>query len=72
MLWTGIIVIMALLSGYIWGKRDGIISVSQQNLLSTPLLLRQESFEKGYCILCHKPRKKRIIYKIKGQQGSRI
>lgn len=72
MLWTGIIMVIALLSGYIWGKRDGMLFVNQQSLVSVPLLLRQQSLEKGYCILCHEPRKKRIISKINGQQGRRI
>ncbi|EIW18582.1 MULTISPECIES: hypothetical protein [Pelosinus] len=72
MLWTGIIMVIALLSGYIWGKRDGMISVNHQSLVNVPLLLRQQSLEKGYCILCHEPKKKRIIHKINGQKGRRI
>ena len=72
MLWTGIVMVLTLLGGYIWGKRDGMVSVNQQSLVNAPLLLRQQSLVKGYCILCHEPKKKRIITKITGQKGRRI
>jgi hypothetical protein len=71
MLWIGIAGVSGLLIGYIWGKRDGVICGNQQRTVSIPLLLRQQSFEKGYCVLCHESKKKRIIYKLKGQYGKR-
>ncbi len=71
MLWIGIAGVSGLLIGYIWGKRDGVICGNQQRAVSIPLLLRQESFEKGYCVVCHEPKKKRIIYKLRGQYGKR-
>lgn len=71
MLWIGIAGVSGLLIGYIWGKRDGVICGYQQKTVSIPLLLRQESFEKGYCVVCHEPKKKRIIYKLRGQYGKR-
>jgi hypothetical protein len=70
-LWIGIAGVGGLLIGYIWGKRDGVVYGSQQKTVSMPLLLRQESFEKGYCVLCHELKKKRTIYKLKGQSGKR-
>jgi hypothetical protein len=67
MLSTVIAVIIALLVGYIWGKHDGLVCGQQQVAVSIPLQLRQQSLEKGYCILCKKPKKKRMIYKL-GEQ----
>jgi hypothetical protein len=71
MLSTLIAVLIALLVGYIWGKRDGLLRGNQQGEVSIPLLLRQQSLEKGYCILCNKPRKKRIIYKLGKHHGKK-
>jgi hypothetical protein len=62
-----IVVLIALLVGYIWGKRDGLVYGNQQGTVNIPLLLRQQSLEKGYCLLCNKPKKKRMIYKL-GEQ----
>lgn len=58
-----IAVVIGLFVGYIWGKHKGMLYGNQQGLVSVPLLLRQQSLEKGYCILCNKPKRKRKIYK---------
>jgi len=71
MLSTMIAVVIALLVGYIWGKRDGIVCGNQQGAVSIPLLLRQQSLEKGYCILCNKSKKKRMLYKLGEKRGKR-
>lgn len=53
--------IFCLLCGYIWGKAVGNKSGEQATKAMIPLLLRQESLEKGYCVLCHRI----ICHKIK-------
>lgn len=69
MLSTVIAVMIALLVGYIWGKHDGLVCGKQQGAVSIPLQLRQQSLEKGYCILCKKPKRKRMIYKLGRRRG---
>jgi len=45
-------VLLAFFAGYIIGKKKGRI-LGEQALRSTyPLALRQQSYEKGYCLLC--------------------
>ncbi len=39
---------------FIWGKAVGSKRGQQAMTAYLPLKLRQESFEKGYCILCHR------------------
>jgi hypothetical protein len=62
-----ITIVSALLVGYIWGKHDRGLYKKQQWIVRIPLLLRQQSLEKGYCVLCNESKKKRFIYKL-GQQ----
>jgi hypothetical protein len=47
-----LVFITAFFIGYIIGKRRGRILGGQEAVSSYPLLLRQQSFEKGYCLLC--------------------
>jgi hypothetical protein len=47
-----LVFIAAFFIGYIIGKRRGRILGGQEAASSYPLLLRQQSFEKGYCLLC--------------------
>lgn len=72
MLTIGIIAIIALLIGYKWGKRDGMVYIARQHVVKIPLVLRQQSLDKGYCILCHQPKKKRNIYKINRKKKRHI
>lgn len=47
-----LVFIAAFFTGYIIGKRRGRILGGQEAASSYPLLLRQQSFEKGYCLIC--------------------
>jgi len=47
-----LLVIAAFFAGYIIGKKRGRILGEREVSSSYPLLLRQQSFEKGYCLLC--------------------
>lgn len=47
-----ILMVSTLLLGYLWGKYDGRAEGYQQGLADLPLLLREQSLEQGYCILC--------------------
>lgn len=47
-----LLVIIAFFAGYIIGKKRGRILGEREVSSSYPLLLRQQSFEKGYCLLC--------------------
>ncbi|MBC8015680.1 MAG: hypothetical protein H7X79_08050 [Sporomusaceae bacterium] len=47
-----IIAVITLLLGYLWGKHDGRAEGYQQGSAQLPLLLREQSLEQGYCILC--------------------
>lgn len=49
---TIIMVLTAFLFGYFLGKRLGREAGIEEGKAVTPLLLRQQSFELGYCILC--------------------
>lgn len=42
----------AFLFGYLLGKRLGFESGFQEGRALIPLLLRQQSYEQGYCSLC--------------------
>ena len=54
-----ILLICALLLGYIWGKSTGRVEGYTQGLATLPLLLRERSCEQGYCILCHEQLEKK-------------
>lgn len=45
--------IIAFMLGYIWGKIRGLKQGKQEGQNEAPLLFRQYSLEKGYCLLCH-------------------
>ncbi|HEY3425605.1 MAG TPA: hypothetical protein VGL27_12470 [Negativicutes bacterium] len=47
-----ILVVGALLAGYLLGKQQGRIQGYEEGKAAMPLLLRQTSLEKGYCVLC--------------------
>ncbi len=49
-----IVTVSCLLCGYIWGKAVGNKLGKQVTTAVIPLVLRQQSFEKGYCVLCHR------------------
>jgi hypothetical protein len=68
---TIIAIVSALLVGYLWGKHDRIVCENKEWIVRLPLLLRQKSLEKGYCILCNEPKKKRMIYKLSKQHEKR-
>lgn len=53
MLVIAILLISALLLGYIWGKHNGRVEGYEQGINNLPLLLREQSCEQGYCILCN-------------------
>lgn len=71
MLLALIAIVSALLIGYIWGKHDRGVRDNEQWIVNIPLLLRQESLEKGYCILCNEHKRKRFIYKLGEKSGKR-
>lgn len=54
MLPIAIIIVSSLLLGYLWGKHDGQLKGYEQATVDFPLLLREQSFEQGYCVLCSK------------------
>ena len=55
-----IVALSCLLGGYIWGKAVGNESGKRATTAMIPLLLRQKSFEKGYCVLCHRVFRRKI------------
>lgn len=55
-----IIAVFCLLGGYIWGKAVGKESEKAATAAMIPLLLRQQSLEKGYCVLCHRVFRRKI------------
>lgn len=42
-----------LLLGYLWGKHDGQAEGYRRGAVELPILLRERSLEKGYCVLCN-------------------
>lgn len=54
-----ILLLCALLVGYVWGKHNGRAEGYEQGIVNLPLLLRERSCEQGYCILCHEQLEKR-------------
>ncbi len=61
---TGYIIVALgiLLIGYIWGRRLGLQEGIKLGRVLAPLELRQQSLEKGYCLLCQEPSKAEKIY----------
>lgn len=53
--WCIVIIPGILLIGYIWGRRFGVQEGIKIGRALAPLELRQQSLEKGYCILCKEP-----------------
>jgi len=53
MLLTIIISVSTLLLGYLWGKQNGRVEGYKCGTVDLPLLLREQSLEQGYCVLCN-------------------
>ncbi len=60
--WIIVFVLVVLLIGYIWGRRLGIEEGIKLGRALAPLELRQQSQEKGYCLLCTEPKKAMEVY----------
>ena len=54
-----ILLLFTLLLGYVWGKHDGQIAGYEKGVVNLPLLLREQSFTQGYCILCNEQLEKK-------------
>lgn len=65
-----IVAVSCLLCGYIWGKSVGNKLGKQETTAVFPLLLRQQSFEKGYCVLCHRIFRRKIRINTPNQKNS--
>ncbi len=48
-----LILLIGLLLGYIWGKHRGLYCGRKAGQAEMRLLLRQQSLEQGYCLLCN-------------------
>lgn len=55
MLIIAISIVSTLLLGYRWGKHDGRKEGYEQGVTDVPVLLREQSLEQGYCLLCNNP-----------------
>ena len=53
MLLIVILIVSTLLLGYLWGKHDGLVEGYKRGTVDLPLLLREQSLERGYCVLCN-------------------
>lgn len=53
MLLIVILISGTLLLGYLWGKHNGQIEGFKRGTVTLPLLLREQSLEQGYCVLCN-------------------
>lgn len=53
MLLIVILIISTLLFGYLWGKYDGRAEGYKRGTVDISLLLREQSLEQGYCVLCN-------------------
>lgn len=53
MLLIVILILSTLLLGYLWGKHNGQIEGFKRGSVLLPLLLREQSLEQGYCVLCN-------------------
>lgn len=49
-----LLLLFCFLIGYCLGKRQGRETGLVEGKAVIPLLLRQQSCEQGYCVLCHK------------------
>ena len=49
-----IIIIASFVCGYFTGRPFGQFAGRKEGESSAPLILRQRSYEKGYCLLCNK------------------
>jgi hypothetical protein len=65
-----IVTLSSLLCGYIWGKSVGNKLGKQVTTAVIPLALRQQSFEKGYCVLCHRVFRRKMISNTSDKQKS--
>ena len=59
MLVISILLICALLLGYVWGKHNGRVEGYEQGIVNLPLSLREESYDRGYCLLCNEQLKQK-------------
>lgn len=48
-----ILLMCTLLLGYCWGKHNGRVEGYEQGTVTLPVLLREQSFSQGYCMLCN-------------------
>lgn len=60
--WFIVLALGLLLGGYIWGRRLGLQEGIKLGHTIAPLKMRQESLEKGYCLLCKEPLDRENIY----------
>ncbi|AIF51699.1 hypothetical protein UFO1_2152 [Pelosinus sp. UFO1] len=67
-----IVVVSALLVGYVWGKHDKVIHQTKQLEVSIPILLRQQSLERGYCLLCNGSKKNKLRRKLRNQYKMKL
>ena len=49
-----IIVMASFVFGYFIGRHYGQVAGQKEGENAAPLILRQRSYEKGYCLLCNK------------------
>jgi hypothetical protein len=54
MLLSAAVLLLSFLMGYCLGKRWGRETGLGEGKAVIPLLLRQQSCEQGYCVLCHR------------------
>ena len=62
MLLTVILIVSTLLLGYLWGKHDGRAEGYQRGTVDIPLLLREQSLEQGYCVLCNEQKQAHDVF----------
>lgn len=67
-----IVVVSALLVGYVWGKHDKVIYQTKQLEVSIPILLRQQSLEQGYCMLCNGSKKNEVRKNLRKQYKMKL
>ena len=48
-----IMIIAGVLAGYWLGRKQGYNAGRTAGQNETPIIFRQQSYEQGYCILCH-------------------